>query len=86
MLAGSVSPSPDVEISPERIVRGWHTITGVHNYEPRHLQEAVDFLAADGGVLPWEEILGGPISLADLPLEFAEPSDGLRTVVEIEPR
>ncbi|WP_209326283.1 alcohol dehydrogenase catalytic domain-containing protein [Brevibacterium renqingii] len=86
VLAGSVSPGPDIEISPERIVRGWHSITGVHNYEPHHLQEAVDFLATAGGTLPWEEILGGPISLADLPREFVEPSAGLRTVVEIGPR
>lgn len=83
VLAGSVSPGPNIEISPEQLVRGWRTITGVHNFEPRHLQEAVDFLAADGGNMPWENILGGPIELSDLPQEFAEPSPGLRTVVKI---
>lgn len=83
VLAGSVAPGPDVDIDPEWLVRGWRTVTGVHNYEPHHLQEAVDFLAAEGQRLPWEEILGGPISLADLPAEFAEPSGGLRTVVNI---
>lgn len=83
VLAGSVTPGPEVSIDPEHIVRGWRTITGVHNFEPHHLQEAVDFLAADGMALPWEDILGGPIALSELAAEFADPSDGLRTVVEI---
>ena len=84
VLAGSVSPGPNVEISPEQLVRGWRTITGVHNFEPHHLQEAVDFLAADGGNMPWDHILGGPIGLSDLAQEFIEPSPGLRTVVHID--
>ena len=83
VLAGSVSPGPNIEISPEQFVRGWRTITGVHNFEPHHVQEAVDFLAADGGNMPWENILGGPISLSELAAEFTEPSPGLRTVVQI---
>lgn len=84
VLAGSVSPGPNVEVNPEQLVRGWRTITGVHNFEPHHLQQAVDFLAADGAGMPWDQILGGPIGLADLPQEYAEPSRGLRTVVDID--
>lgn len=84
VLAGSVSPGPNVEISPEQLVRGWRTITGVHNFEPHHLQQAVDFLATDGADMPWDRILGGPIGLSELAREFAEPSPGLRTVVNID--
>lgn len=84
VLAGSVSPGPSVEINPEQLVRGWRTVTGVHNFEPHHLQEAIDFLAADGGNMPWDQILGGPIGLSELAHEFAEPSSGLRTVVNID--
>ncbi len=83
VLAGSVSPGPQVSIDPEHIVRGWRTITGVHNYEPHHLTQAVDFLAGDGAGMPWEDILGGPIGLDDLPAEFARPTPGLRTVVDL---
>lgn len=83
VLAGSVTPGPDVNVSPEWLVRGWRTVTGVHNYEPRHLRHAVDFLATDGRRLPWDRILGGPIPLSDLAQEFANPGDGLRTVVDI---
>ncbi|MDH5147973.1 alcohol dehydrogenase catalytic domain-containing protein [Brevibacterium casei] len=84
VLAGSVSPGPHVTFDPEHIVRGWRTITGVHNYEPRHLRQAVDFLAGDGAAMPWDDILGGPIRPADLPDEFAHPTPGLRTVVDLD--
>lgn len=83
VLVGSVAPGPPVALDPERLVRGWHTITGVHNYEPRHLRQAVDFLAGDGTAMPWDDILGGPIGLAQLPAEFARPGPGLRTVVDL---
>lgn len=81
VLAGSVAPAGDIEVDPEWMVRGWRTITGVHNYEPRHLQDAVDFLASVA--LPWDELLSGPISLEELPQEFAQPHSGLRTLVKI---
>lgn len=83
VLVGSVSPGPHVTVDPEHLVRGWRTITGVHNYEPRHLTAAVDFLATAGSALPWDDILGGPIGLTDLPAEFAHPTPGLRTVVDL---
>ncbi|WP_368502621.1 alcohol dehydrogenase catalytic domain-containing protein [Corynebacterium sp.] len=38
VLVGSVATSPAVDLDPEWIVRGWRTVTGVHNYEPRHLE------------------------------------------------
>ncbi|SDR81193.1 putative phosphonate catabolism associated alcohol dehydrogenase [Brevibacterium siliguriense] len=80
VLAGSVTPGPQLSIDPEQMVRGWRTITGVHNFEPHHLAEAVDFLAADGAALPWEDILGGPVPLTDLPHEFRAPTKALRTI------
>ena len=80
VLVGSVAPAGTIDIDPEWMVRGWRTITGVHNYEPRHLQEAIDFL--DIADLPWQELLSGPIPLANLPQEFLEPQPGLRTLVE----
>ena len=45
VLAGSVATSPTYALDPEWLVRGWRTITGVHNYEPRHLEQAVKCLA-----------------------------------------
>ena len=82
VLAGSVAPAGTVAVDPEWIVRGWRTVTGVHNYEPRHLRQAVDFLASGAHGLPWDEVLGGPIAPEELGREFTGPAPGtLRTVV-----
>lgn len=82
-LAGSVFPGPTVPLDPERLVRGRRTVTGVHNYEPQHLAAAVALLAsAPGRSLPWEQILGEPIGLDEVPAAFARPTGHLRTLVE----
>jgi putative phosphonate catabolism associated alcohol dehydrogenase len=85
VLAGTVAPGPDVAVDPEWLVRGWRTVTGVHNFEPRHLTQAVDFLAAHGHTLPTERIFGGPVPLEQLPGQFVRPDGTLRTVVELQP-
>jgi threonine dehydrogenase-like Zn-dependent dehydrogenase len=92
VLAGSVSPAGTVNLDPERLVRGWNTVTGVHNYELRHLARAVDLLvdldAAPHPTLPWERMLSAPRRLDGLDgtdslgAGFTGPSDGtLRTVL-----
>lgn len=81
VLAGTVAPVGTIDVDPEWIVRGWRTVTGVHNYQPRHLTQAVEFLDGPGRGLPWDTILGRRYGLADLPRAFAEAT-GLRAVVE----
>ncbi|MBP2368002.1 zinc-binding dehydrogenase [Pseudonocardia parietis] len=71
VLAGSVSPGPAVALDPERTVRGLHTIVGVHNYAPRHLAAAVEFLATEHARFPFAELVGGPWPLEDLDAAFA---------------
>lgn len=83
VLAGSVAPTSPVEVDPEWVVRGWRTITGVHNYEPRHLGEAMTFLGDHQAELPWGEILGQRYALADLPAAFTTVSSGLRDVIDL---
>lgn len=83
VLAGTVAPVPEVPFDPERLVRGWRTVTGVHNYEPRHLDQAVSFLAADGTALPWDRLLGTPIDLAGLASAFSRPDGAYRTPVRL---
>ncbi|MCZ8382476.1 zinc-binding dehydrogenase [Mycobacterium sp. CPCC 205372] len=63
VLAGSVLPAPAVDVDPERVVRQWLTITGVHNYEPRHLEQAVRFLERTRGRYPWAEVVADPVGL-----------------------
>jgi threonine 3-dehydrogenase len=82
VLAGSVAPAPAVSVDPESVVRQWLTITGVHNYEPRHLAQAVEFLGRTCDVYPWAALVCGPVQLDDLAsaLEPAPPGK-LRTSV-----
>ncbi|RWA16748.1 hypothetical protein MELE44368_05905 [Mycolicibacterium elephantis DSM 44368] len=61
VVAGSVLPSPPVPVDPETVVRRWLTITGVHNYEPRHLRAAVYFLDRTSDVYPWSAAVAEPL-------------------------
>lgn len=72
VLAGTVAPVGDVQVDPEWLVRGWRTVTGVHNYEPRHLEEAVAFLDSEGDQ---------PVPLDRLPEVFATASPAARVVI-----
>ncbi|QEO14451.1 zinc-binding dehydrogenase [Agromyces intestinalis] len=86
VLVGSVSPGPAVEIDPERIVRNLITITGVHNYAPRHLQAAIDYLAGVGAAPPFEALVGATFPLADLDAALACAASGEHVRVGVDPR
>ncbi|MEE1821326.1 alcohol dehydrogenase catalytic domain-containing protein [Streptomyces sp. BE20] len=57
VLVGSVSPGPAVALDPERLVRGLHTVIGVHNYRPDDLDTAVRFLAAHHETYPFASLV-----------------------------
>ncbi|MET7423005.1 zinc-binding dehydrogenase [Dactylosporangium sp. NPDC005555] len=84
VLAGSVSPGPAVTVSPERIVRNLLTVTGVHNYRPEHLHQAVAFLTAAHDRFPFADLVGDHFGLADLDRAFgsAAHSSALRQAVD----
>lgn len=77
VLAGSVMPGPAVPVDPERLVRGWLTVTGVHNYEPRHLAQAVQLVERTLGRHPWESLIGPPLPLDAIDRAFTRPAAGL---------
>lgn len=82
VLAGSVLPGPAFSVDPESVVRNWLTITGVHNYEPRHLYQAVDFLYRTAHRYPWQTLVAAPVPLEDLASALRPPPTGtLRTAV-----
>jgi alcohol dehydrogenase len=57
VLVGAVFPGPAVPIHLEQIVRRNLTIRGVHNYAPRHLLAAVDFLTEQHDQFPFRELV-----------------------------
>lgn len=73
VLAGGVATSPTYTLIPEWLIRGWRTITGVHNYEPRHLAQAVEFLA--DSQIDWDTVVSAPIALQDVPAEVQAVQD-----------
>ncbi|MEV8213129.1 zinc-binding dehydrogenase [Leifsonia sp. NPDC077715] len=66
VLVGSVTPGPELAIAPEQLVRNLLTIRGVHNYAPRHLEQAVRFLADAWDRYPFAEQVGETFALADV--------------------
>ncbi|MEE6177263.1 zinc-binding dehydrogenase [Mycobacterium sp. 050134] len=60
VLAGSVAPDAPISVDPERVVRRQLCIAGVHNYEPRHLSAALDFLRQTGERFPWPQLVAPP--------------------------
>ncbi|WP_052852587.1 zinc-binding dehydrogenase [Streptomyces avicenniae] len=79
VLAGSVTPGPAVPLDPQRLVRGWQTVRGVHNYEPRHLVAAVDFLARTRDRRPWTGLVAEPVTLDALAPLLNRPRTPART-------
>lgn len=71
VLVGSVFPGPSLEIFPEQVVRRQLTIAGVHNYAPRHLVAAIDFLVAHQRHFPFAELVSAWHPLADAAAAFA---------------
>jgi putative phosphonate catabolism associated alcohol dehydrogenase len=67
VLAGTVAPVGSVELDPEKFVRRMLTVRGVHNYHPRDLVAALNFLAGSGREFPWESLI-----IARYPLEQTE--------------
>lgn len=57
VLAGSVFPGPALTLSPELLVTRQLTIAGIHNYAPRHLCQAVEFLQREAGSYPFDELV-----------------------------
>lgn len=66
VLVGSVFPGPDVPLDPERMVRSLLSIAGVHNYEPRHLQQAIDFLTRTRDIYGWDSLVAATRPAHDL--------------------
>lgn len=73
VLAGSVAPAGSLAFDPERIVRGHLHLIGVHNYEPRHLLEAVEFLSGPGAKADFGRLVDPPVPLGALAAALARP-------------
>jgi threonine dehydrogenase-like Zn-dependent dehydrogenase len=63
VLAGMVSPGAHVALDAHCIVRKMIHLRGVHNYHPRHLIQALEFVMTNKSRFPFAELVDGRYSL-----------------------
>ncbi|HEY8282616.1 MAG TPA: alcohol dehydrogenase catalytic domain-containing protein [Leifsonia sp.] len=81
VLIGSITAGADVPLDPELLSRHLLTVRGVHNYAPRHLEQAVRFLGRAWERYPFAELVGPVFPLAEVDAALAAAlGDGRRRV------
>ena len=65
-LGGVVNPNANVSIDANLVLRKLLTIRGVHNYHPRHLIEALDFVHANRARYPFHALVDGKYRLDEV--------------------
>jgi len=66
VLVGSVFPSAPIPVHLEQVVRRHLSIRGVHNYAPKHLLAAVQFLSEQHAQFPFAELVADWYPLDDV--------------------
>ena len=66
ILAGLINPGSTFEIDGSHLVHNWVTLKGIHNYHPRHLVQALEFVMANRTRYPFAEIVDSQFSLDQL--------------------
>lgn len=84
VLAGAVFPTPPVPLEPETIVRRCLSLRGVHNYAPRHLQTAIEFLTT-AGAYPFASLVEGWFGLAEVERAIAHARAAAALRVGVRP-
>jgi len=78
-LAGIVTPDANVTLDANMLVRKWITLRGIHNYHPRHLIQALDFVVANRERFPFRDIVDSTFKLDNLNEAFKRAAE--RTVL-----
>ncbi len=66
VLGGLVNPESYARIDLNQILRKLVTLRGVHNYHPRHLIEALDFVHANRRRFPFHDLVDGKYPLEEV--------------------
>ncbi len=83
VTAGLVLPGAPVDLDASLLVRGMLTVRGVHNYHPRHLARALDFVAQSRDSVPLGDLVALPMPLDKIDEAFAHAAArrGVRTAM-----
>ncbi len=74
VLGGLVNPGANVTIDANVLLRRWLSVRGIHNYHPRHLVQALEFVLANRGRFPFAELVDAKFALEDLTHAFHKAS------------
>lgn len=74
-VAGIVFPSADVTLDANLIVSRCVTVRGVHNYRPRHLVQALDFVIASRDAVPLGDLVDARFRLEDADRAFRQAAE-----------
>lgn len=73
LVAGLVTPGSDLALDGNQLTRKCLTLKGIHNYHPKHLGAAIDFLEHHAVRYPYAELVGAvfPLEQIDQAVEAA---------------
>lgn len=74
-LGGIVTPGADVTLDANMFVKKWITLRGIHNYHPRHLIQALDFVMANRDRFPFRDIVDSRFRLDQLNEAFQRAAE-----------
>ncbi len=63
LIAGLVTPGSDLGLDGNQLTRKCLTLKGIHNYHPRHLGQALQFLQQHAARYPYAELVGAAFPL-----------------------
>jgi len=66
VLAGLVNPNAQFSLDANLLVRNLLTLRGVHNYHPRHLIQALGFVAGERQRFPFHALVDGHYRLSEI--------------------
>ena len=75
VIAGLVNPGADFTLDGNDLLRRWITLKGVHNYHPRHLIQALDFVVGNRERFPFAELVDSTFPLDRIDEAFARTAD-----------
>ena len=75
VIGGLGNPGSDFKLDGSEIMKKWITLRGVHNYHPRHLIQALDFVMVNRNRFPFADIVDSKFSLEELDEAFAKAAE-----------
>ena len=66
VIAGLVTPGSDLDIDGNQLTRKYLTVSGIHNYHPKHLDHALRFLEEHAHEYPYADIVGATFPLDEI--------------------